>query len=94
MNGECTLIQIYDNCDFRSIYGRLAHKHDPLQVSAGRPAPTIGSSKLCITSDNDIHMLYLSPVSYASSVLFFLQYPNYDFANFVCRFPTNECTHL
>ncbi len=43
------------------VYGRLAHKDDLLQVSAGRPAPTIGSSELCITSVNIL-------LSYVSSV--------------------------
>ncbi len=30
------------------VYGGLAYKDNLLQVSAGRPAPTIGSSELCI----------------------------------------------
>ncbi len=34
----------------------------------------------------NIYMFYLSPVSFASSVLFFLQYPKRDLSKFVRHF--------
>ncbi len=57
--------------------GRFAHKDDPLQISAGRPAPTI-SPMSCVK-----HQVIVCTciIIILSSVLFFLQYPKYDFAN-------------
>ena len=66
------------------VYSPLAHKDDPLQVSAGRPAPTIGTSELrilLITSDNSIYMyhfqmyhLYYSSWRIASRISLILSY--------------------
>ncbi len=58
------------------VYGRFAHKDDPLQMSAGRPAPTI-SPMSCVKHQ----IIVCTCIIILSSVLFFLQYPKYDFAN-------------
>ncbi len=61
------------------VYGRLAHKDDPLQVSAGRPAPTIGSSEPNKTSENMYYFhLYSSSCRIPSiiSLMYFVRFPN------------------
>ncbi len=49
------------------VYGRLAHTDDPLQVSAGWPAPTIGSIELCILQKTCNFHLYHMYHQYSSS---------------------------
>ncbi len=64
------------------VYGRLAHKDDPLQISAVRPAPTIIPHELCKTSNYSVYMcyyhmyhLYYSSGSIPSMILLILCMP-------------------
>ena len=68
-----------------AVYGRFAHKDDPLQVSTGWPAPTISSTS-CLKHQIIVYIHVL--LSYVlSSVLFFLQDPKYDFVTLYVIFP-------
>ncbi len=59
------------------VYGRFAHKDDPLQVSAGRPAPTISPMGCVKPQIIEKHVI----TCIICIILLALSLPKYDFAN-------------